>query len=129
MPTEKEIRAAGPLSQDDPAVQPALKKVSSGVVHGLLRLQEHGRRPVAPPPDKAEGAPPGHKGAPQDPPAPPRPPAATRRGRAIAMFRIAPRCGKGQNDERAAASLFLTPRSGHESRLCWPVDELDGGAP
>jgi hypothetical protein len=31
--------------------------------------------------------------------------------------------------QRVAWRAFLTPRIGPERRLCWPADELDGGAP
>jgi hypothetical protein len=33
------------------------------------------------------------------------------------------------DEQRAVATLFLTPRTGHDLPLCWPLDELDGGAP
>ena len=62
MPTEREIVAAGPLRRDDPAVQAALKKVSTGVVHALLRLEEYAGRavpeqqPEDPPPKDRKGA-------------------------------------------------------------------------
>jgi hypothetical protein len=34
-----------------------------------------------------------------------------------------------EDEQRAAWRAFLTPRTGHERRLCWPLDDLDGGAP
>jgi hypothetical protein len=33
------------------------------------------------------------------------------------------------DEQRVAWRAFLTPRIGNARRLCWPLDELEGGAP
>jgi hypothetical protein len=62
MPTEHEILAAGPLSPDDPRVQAALKRLSRGMNHVVMRLEQRARRTAAeparedPPPKDKKGA-------------------------------------------------------------------------
>jgi hypothetical protein len=55
MPTEQDILAAGPPSPDDPRVQAALMRMSRGMQHVVMHLEERARRAAAgqaPPPEQ-----------------------------------------------------------------------------
>jgi hypothetical protein len=69
MPTEDHITVAGPPSPDAPEVQAALKRVSWGMQHIVMRLAERERRAAAEqppedaPPERKKGAAPRPKSA------------------------------------------------------------------